>query len=72
MDVLKHRLSLLWSQQDMKDEEITDREGHRPTADTIGAMAIGSAGTREPGLIHDVPGNLFRCSHAGAITSDSK
>ncbi|CAB1440466.1 unnamed protein product [Pleuronectes platessa] len=31
----------------MKDEEITDSD--RPTADTTGAMAIGS--TREPGLV---------------------
>lgn len=56
----------------MKDEEITDRERQKPTADTIGAMAINSARTREPLVIHDVSGNLFSCPHAWAIIADTK
>lgn len=56
-------LSLLCSQQDMKDEEITDREGKKPKADTIGEIAISTARTCKSLVIHDVSGNLFSCSH---------
>lgn len=41
-------IPVLCSQQDMKDEEITDGEEQKPKADTIGVMTIGTAGTREP------------------------
>ncbi|KAK2855850.1 hypothetical protein Q5P01_004585 [Channa striata] len=57
--LLKRILSLLFSQQDMKDDEITEREGQKPTADTIGEMTISSARTQEASVIRDVAGNLF-------------
>lgn len=69
---LKRGRSLLCSQQDMKDEEITDRDGQKPKAGTIGAMAISAAGASEPLVIRDVPGNLFSRTHAWAIIADSK
>lgn len=55
----------------MKDEEITDRDGQKPKADTIGVMTICTAGAREALVILDVPGNLFRSAHAWAIIADS-
>lgn len=69
---LKRGLSLPCSQQDMKDEQITDRDGQKPKADTIGVMAISAAGAREPLVIRDVPGNLFSCAHAWAIIAGTK
>ncbi len=56
----------------MKDEEIADRDGHRPKADTIEVMVIGAARAREPLVICDVPGNLFSRAHAWAIIANSK
>lgn len=70
--ILKRGLSLPCSQQDMKDEQITDRDGQKPKADTIGVMAISTAGAREPLVICDVPGNLFSCAHAWAIIAGTK
>ncbi len=56
----------------MKDEEITDRDGQNPKADTMAAMDIGTAGARESLVICDVPGNLFSRAHAWAINADTK
>lgn len=46
-------------QQDMKDEEMADADGHKPTAGTMGAMAISGTGPTETLVICDIPGNLF-------------
>lgn len=47
-------------QQDMKDEEMADADGHKPTAGTMGAMAISGTGPTETLVICDVRGNSPR------------
>lgn len=61
-------------QQDMKDEEMADADGHKPTAGTMGAMAISGTGPTGTLVICDVPGNLFsrRAGQCPAIITDSK
>lgn len=61
-------------QQDMKDEEMADADGHKPTAATMGAMAISGTGPTETLVICDVPGNLFsrRAGQCRAVITDSK